>query len=263
MLRGAHRYAEGSPRRVEGLTRDEVCQKYRGKVLLLARRVFERAPDASVQIEDLVSSGAIGLLEAFDRFDPSRGIQFSTYAEYRIRGAMYDTLRNNDTFTRRRRQLAKRLENAAEAVRRKTGEAPTPQEVADQLEMSLDQYWVALDQVKPISHTSINATEGDGEDESRPLLERIMDPTNQDTDATMIINEVKEELQRCIQELPDRQKKCVLMYYGKEMSLAEIAKVYDVTVSRVSQILSEAREKLRKKLAPIVERTDLAMQANR
>jgi RNA polymerase sigma factor for flagellar operon FliA len=176
---------------------------------------------------------------------------------------MYDTLRNNDTFTRRRRQLSKRLENAAEAVRRRTGDTPTPQAIADQLEMSLDQYWVAMDQVKPISHSSIDATEGDGEDESRPLLERIMDPTNQETDATMIINEVKGELQRCIQELPDRQRKCVLMYYGKEMSLAEISKVYGVTVSRVSQILSEAREKLRKKLTPVVERTDLAMQVQK
>jgi RNA polymerase sigma factor for flagellar operon FliA len=211
----------------------------------------------------MISSGAIGLLEAFDRFDASRGIQFSTYAEYRIRGAMYDTLRNNDTFTRRRRQLSKRLENASEAVRRRTGDSPTPQAIADQLEMSLDQYWVAMDQVKPISHSSIDATEGDGEDESRPLLERIMDPTNQETDATMIINEVKGELQRCIQELPDRQRKCVLMYYGKEMSLAEISKVYGVTVSRVSQILSEAREKLRKKLTPVVERTDLAMQVQK
>jgi RNA polymerase sigma factor for flagellar operon FliA len=228
----------------------------------LARRVFERAPDASVQIEDLISSGAIGLLEAFDRFDPTRGIQFSTYAEYRIRGAMYDTLRSNDTFTRRRRQLAKRLDNAAEAVRRRTGDAPEPQDIADQLEMSLEQYWVALDQVKPISHTSINATE-EGEDESRPLLERIMDPNNEETDAKMMIAEVKAQLQRCIEELPDRQRKCVLMYYGKEMSLAEISKVYGVTVSRVSQILSEAREKLRKKLAPVVERTDLTMQANR
>jgi RNA polymerase sigma factor for flagellar operon FliA len=79
----------------------------------------------------------------------------------------------------------------------------------------------------------------------------------------MIINEVKGELQRCIQELPDRQRKCVLMYYGKEMSLAEISKVYGVTVSRVSQILSEAREKLRKKLTPVVERTDLAMQVQK
>jgi len=227
--------------------------------MLLARRVYERAPDASIQIEDMLSSGAIGLLEAFDRFDAARGIKFSTYAEYRIRGAMYDTLRTNDTFTRRRRQLSKRLENAAEAVRRRTGDTPTPQDVAGQLEMSLDQYWVALDQVKPISHTSIDSTEG-GDEESRPLLERIMDPSNQETDATMMINEVKTELQRCIQELPDRQRKCVLMYYGKEMSLAEIAKVYGVTVSRVSQILSESREKLRKKLAPIVERTDLTMQ---
>lgn len=260
MLRGAHRYTEGSPRRVEGLTRDEVCEKYRSKVLLLARRVFERAPDASVQIEDLTSCGAIGLLEAFDRFDPSRGIQFSTYAEYRIRGAMYDALRNNDTFTRRRRQLAKKLENAAEAVRRKTGQEPKPKDVAAHLEMSLDQYWLARDQVKPISHTSINSTESESENEGRSLLERLMDPANQETDVTMMIKEVRMQLQSCIEELPDRQRKCVLMYYGKDMSLAEIAKVYDVTVSRVSQILSEARTKLRKKLAPLVDRKDLAMQ---
>ena len=262
MLRGAHRYAEGSPRRVEGLTRDEACEKYRNKVLLLARRVFERAPDAAIQIEDLVSCGAIGLLEAFDRFDPNRGIQFSTYAEYRIRGAMYDALRNNDTFTRRRRQLAKKLENAAEAVRRRTGQEPNPKDIAKQLEMTLEQYWLALDQVKPISHTSINATESDDDDNSRPLLERLMDPTNPDADMKMMVQEVRTHLHRCIEELPDRQRQSILMYYGKEMSLAEIAKVYGVTVSRISQILSEARGKLSKKLNPIVDRSDLAMQVN-
>ena len=79
----------------------------------------------------------------------------------------------------------------------------------------------------------------------------------------MIIAEVKNQLQQCIQELPDRQRKCILMYYGKEMSLAEISKVYGVTVSRVSQILSEGREKLRRKLAPIVERTDLTLQGQK
>ena len=129
--------------------------------------------------------------------------------------------------------------------------------------MSLDQYWVALDQVKPISHASIDSTEGEGDDESRPLLERLMDPSNQDADSAMIIAEVKNQLQQCIQELPDRQRKCILMYYGKEMSLAEISKVYGVTVSRVSQILSEGREKLRRKLAPIVERTDLTLQGQK
>ena len=258
MLRQAARYQTKGVRLVEGMTRDEVCRKYHGKVLLLARRVYERlSSDASVELGDLVSNGAIGLLDAFERFEESRGIQFSTFAEYRIRGQMYDALRANDTFTRRRRQEQKRLRDAQETVRRQVGRDPEPREVAEYLGISLDDYWYRVDKVKPVSLMSIDGSSGD--DEGRPLLEKLTTDEAPVAETRLLVAELRDHLKQAISELPERERHCVLMYYGKEMSLAEISEVYGVTVSRISQIISKARKTLRKKLAPMVDRDDLAM----
>jgi RNA polymerase sigma factor for flagellar operon FliA len=256
-LHGAARYKTEGIRLVEGMTREECCRKYYRKVLLLARRVYERlSSEASVELDDLVSNGAIGLLDAFERFDATRGIQFSTFAEYRIRGQMYDALRQNDAFTRRRRQEAKRLNEALETVRRQLGKEPEPQQVADYLGMTLDDYWRRQDKTKPISHLSLDG--GDDED-GRPLVERLADRERPEAESRLLVAEVRAQLKAAIKELPDRQRQCVLMYYGKEMSLAEIAAVYGVTVSRVSQIISEARVRLRKKLTPVIDGADMAL----
>lgn len=253
------RYGD-SVRRVEGLTRDEVCARYRSKVLLLARRVHERlSPDAAVQLDDLVSNGALGLLEAFDRFDAARGIQFSTYAEYRIRGAIYDDLRKGDTFTRRRRELAKRVNDARETLRREHDREPDPQEIADYLDVPLEKYHRFAQRVKPIAHVSLDAP-GDGDDDARPLVERLTSNNMPSPDAALRIAEVREALAAAVGSLPDRPRNCVQMYYGRDMSLAEIAAVYGVTVSRISQILSEARLKLRKKLEHVVDPSDLTLE---
>lgn len=252
MLHRAYKVHE-NVRRVEGLTREEACHRYRGKVSLVGRRVADRLPrDAAVQLEDLVSWGAIGLLEAFDRFDASRGIKFSTYAEYRIRGAMYDALRTHDTFSRRRRQLSRRIEQAQETVRKRLGHEPPPEKIAEELTMSLDDYWVAIDRVKPVSHVPFSGVDQGG----RPLDETLpgsdLGPGSRLTAA-----EARRHLTEAIQELPERERHCIMMYYGKDMSLAEIAAVYNVTVSRISQILGAARGRLRKKLAPNINTADL------
>jgi RNA polymerase sigma factor for flagellar operon FliA len=242
-----------STRVVEGLSRDEACYRYRGKVDLVARRVSDRLPrDAAVQFEDLVSWGAIGLLEAFDRFDESRGIKFGTYAEYRIRGAMYDALRTHDTFSRRRRQLARKVQNATEDLRQRLARDPLPQEIADSLEMTLEQYFTAVDRVKPVSHVSLYDADPGG----RPLSEVLMGD-GPGPGARLGMSEIRRLLSAAVAALPERERQSVMMYYGKDLSLAEIAAVYGVTVSRISQILSSARSRLRKKLAPHIERADI------
>jgi len=252
-------YPEDEARRVEGMTREEVCVRYRDKVLLLARRVHDRlAPDASVALDDLVSCGSLGLLEAFDRFDASRGIQFSTFAEYRIRGSMYDDLRKGDVFTRRRRELAKKITQATRSLRRQLNREPIPQEVAKKLEIPLETYFKQVARVRPISHVSLDSTHDD--DEGRPLIERLLVGDTPSPDMPIRAEEIRAALKEAIAGLPDRSRQCVLMYYGKEMTLAEIAEVYGVTVSRISQILSEARRKMRKRLEPLVDASDLNVE---
>jgi RNA polymerase sigma factor for flagellar operon FliA len=245
-------------RRVEGMTRDEVCRRFQPKVMLLARRLHERlSSDVRIPLDDLAAVGAIGLLEAFDRFDPARGIQFATFAEYRIRGAMYDALRDNDAFSRRRRQLAKRIVQATDQIRRTEHRDPSAEEIAAQLGIDLDAYHDALDRTKPVVHVPLDAGhDREDSDGGRMMSERIADPMHP-PDAGIAAHEVKAALKRAILELPDRQRQCVMMYYGSELTLAEIAAVFEITVSRVSQILSEARDKLRKKLMGSIERADL------
>lgn len=248
----AQRYASESVRRVEGLTRDESCMKYRNKVLILARRIHERLPPgAPFAVEDLAGYGAIGLIEAFDRHDGARGISFGTFAEYRIRGAIYDALRGNDAFTRRRRMLAKKVEATTAGLSRQLGRAPEPREVAEALEVDMEEYWQIADRVAPISTLSLDAPLDDGSDAT--LLDRVLVDEDPGMDRRLIAEEVRTALKEAIEGLPDKQRQCVLMYYGKGLSLAECGAVLEVTASRISQILTEARGRLQKRLAPWTE----------
>lgn len=251
---GARAYANaGATRLVEGLTRAETCAKYQDKVFLVARRIYERlSRSATVQIDDMVAWGAIGLLEAFDRFDATKGVRFSTYAEHRIRGTIYDALRARDTSTRRRRDTAKRIEAARQQLLRKLGREPLPEELAQRLEITLEKYWAAVNATKQISEISYDTPNEDG----RPLLEILTDPTESSVEQRMLAQEIRVELKKAIMELPERQAQCLIMYYDKEMSLAEIGAVYEVSVSRISQILSETRARLRRRLQGIVDPSD-------
>ncbi len=247
--------AGSTTRLVEGLTRDAVCARYQRKVVLVARKVFERlSVDAATTLEDLAAWGAIGLLEAFDRYDATRGIKFSTYAEYRIRGAIFDALRTHDTFSRRRRQLARRVEQATDEARRLLGRLPEPQEVADALEVDLDTYWSAVGRTSPVSLVSLE----DSDTEGRPLAELIEDASSMRPGEAMASDEIRAELGAAIDSLPERQRQIVLMYYARDLSQAEIAAVYGVTVSRVCQVLTDARNKLKARLAAQLGVSDLA-----
>lgn len=246
--------ADPKARTVEGLDRDQTCHRYQDKVFLVARRIFERlSRNATVQIEDLVAWGAIGLLEAFDRFDASKGVRFSTYAEHRIRGTIYDALRARDTSTRRRRDLAKRIEAARVALSRRLGREPEPEELAAELEFDLERYWSAVEATKQITEISYELPN----DEGRPLMDVLTDAGSSTTEQKMLAQEVRKALRDAIEMLPERQRRCLSMYYDREMSLAEIASVYDVSVSRISQILTEARNRLRKRLQQLVDPEDL------
>ncbi len=266
MLRSARRYSQSAyataDPRVEGMTREEATIRFQKKIILLARQVGERLPsDSSLQVEDLVSYGAIGLLEAFDRFDEGRGIKFSTFAEYRIRGAMLDALRSTDTFTRRRRQLSKKISTASKSLRFELGRDPTPGETAKRLGISIEEYWDSVDRVKPVSLISLDGVlvNGDSE-ESRTLEEQLSASEENDPSHRLDAMEIKSHLKQAILGLPEKERHCVMMYYGRDLSLAEVAAVYGVSVSRISQIITQAKGKLRKKLHSVIDHGDLNME---
>lgn len=238
-------------RRVDGQTRDEVCLQYQSRILLTARRLAERLPpNCGLSLEDLAGYGAVGLLEAFDRFDAERSILFSTFAEYRIRGAMMDALRQNDSFTRYRREMAKRLDDATETLRFELGRAPEPEEVASQLDVNLATYWHMVDTTRPVSYVSIfdeDPSEGGG-GSGRTMAEVLVGSDGRDPFRALMGQDARLLLKFAIKELPDRKRQCVILYYGRGLNLSEIARVFDVTPSRISQILSAARRDLREML---------------
>jgi RNA polymerase sigma factor for flagellar operon FliA len=209
-------------------------------------------------VEDLSGWGSIGLLEAFDRFDASQNSQFRTFAESRIRGAMVEARRTHDSFSRRRRQLAKRIDATRQHLRGRSGDEPAPVECARELGMSLGQYHEALGKVRSIQHVSLLASDDDG----RPLTEVIASKTR-GPDDEHDREETRRILRKAVAELGDRERQVILMYYAKQMSGAEIAAVYGVTVSRVSQILSAARKRLRNKLKHQLSFEDLDQRENR
>ena len=269
MLHRYQRQAEAKPaapaladptRRVDGQTRGEACERYQRKIVLIARRLHERLPsDCALTLEDLVSYGAIGLLEAFDRYDDDRGIQFNTFAEYRIRGAMLDALRNTDTFTRRRRQLARRIQDATHELTSEFGHPPSPEDVAERLGMDLESYWAAVDRTTPISMVSLEeARSNDSEDEGRPLAEVVFGAKGDEVLHTLVQEDARTALKEAIMALPERKRQCILLYYGRDLSLAEIAEVFSVTPSRISQVLKEARNDLKQTLQGNIAVADLA-----
>ena len=250
---------EAEERRIDGLTRDQICERFRRRVALIARRVADRLPgDCELDVEDLASFGAIGLLEAFDRFDPSRNIQFSTFAEYRIRGAMMDALRSGDSFTRYRRQIARRIQTATAELTSELGTAPAAEQVAARLGMDMAAYWHVMDRTMPVSFVSLyESSEDSGEEKGRPLWEMLAGSDGSELQQRILGEQSRERLKAAILALPERKRQCVILYYGRGLSLAEIAAVFDLTPARICQILATARADLKMALEGIVSPGDL------
>ena len=157
----------GPERRIDGLNRDECCMRYQPRILSVARRLGERLPpNCPLTTEDLAAFGAIGLLEAFDRFEPERGILFTTFAEYRVRGAMMDALRQNDSFTRYRRQMAREMDVVRGDLTQELGRPPEPEELAEALDVPMETFWHMQETTQPISYVSL--FDGDSADGDRP-----------------------------------------------------------------------------------------------
>ncbi len=235
-------YSSPRERTIDGLDREAVCEKFQAKILRLARKLWTHVrDDAGVTLDDLVSFGVLGLLEAFDRYQEGHGIEFAAFAEYRMRGAMLDALRTMDTFTRRRRDTARRLKAAQSKVRAERGREPKAVEVAAAMGATMDEYWTALDVATPVALVPINeVVDSDG------FIRAAINP-DEDHEAPARIAEAEARLalRHAIQALPERERQVILLYYARDMNLAEIGEVLSVTPSRVCQVLAAARGRLR------------------
>ena len=169
-----------------------------------------------------------------------------------------DALRATDTFTRHRRQVSKEIIDAERKLTGELGRPPEALEVANRLGMDLDTYWRTMDRVKPVSHVNLDDSDGpDGSGDGRTFAETITDDRFRSAFSTIMGDQAKVALKAAIEGLSGRKRECVLLYYGRDMNLMEVAETFNVTPSRISQILSEARTDLRKQLEGVVGAGDL------
>jgi RNA polymerase sigma factor FliA len=230
--------------------RDRLILTYAPLVKYVAGRIGSGLP-AHVDEGDLVSYGLLGLIGAIERFDPQRDIKFETYAMARIKGAIIDELRALDWVPRSVRSRAREIERAIADLEAKLGRAPTDDEIAGRIGITVGELEESLTQ---ISRSSIAALDelwtlsGEGGDQVS-LLDTIEDTEGPDPQLELAQTELREALGESIARLPEREKLVITLYYYEELTLREIGEVLGVTESRVSQLHTKAILRLKAHLA--------------
>lgn len=226
------------------IARDQLVQRFAPLVKRIAYHLMARLP-SSVQVDDLVQSGMMGLLDAIGRFESGLGAQFETYAAQRIRGAMLDGLRENDWLPRSLRRDLRKIETTIAKLEQLHGRAPTENELAAALGMPLADYQKMLQDAR--GHQLISFEDMVEDDES-DFLERH--PTDDSNDPVRILEDasLKQQLVQGIEALPEREKLMMALYYEQDLNLREIGEVMGVTESRVCQLHSQAVARLRARI---------------
>ena len=214
-------------------------------VKFIAHRISSRLP-SHVEVDDLIHSGILGLMDAVKKFEPDRNVKFKTYAEQRIRGAILDGLRDLDWVPRSLRRKKKDIENAYHLLEQQLGRAATDEEVAQHLGLTLEDLNKSLDELKGVTlGTFVDA----GDDESgENLISFVPDPDAEDPSVTLHSREVKELLRSAVDKLPTKERFVVQLYYFDELTMKEIGTLLNITESRVSQLHTKSMLRLRGKL---------------
>ena len=228
--------------------RDYLAAKYAPLVKYVAGKVAIGMPQ-NVEFDDLVSYGSFGLLDAIEKFDPGRDIKFKTYAMTRIRGAIFDELRSIDWIPRSIRQKAKQVEEIISTLENKLGHTVEDEDIAKELGVSVEELQSILTKISGTSIISLNDIWylGDDNDEVS-FMETLESPANLNPDTLIEKEEIKSVIVEAIKQLPDKEKKVIVLYYYEDLTLKEIGEVLEVTESRISQLHTKAIMRLRGKL---------------
>jgi RNA polymerase sigma factor for flagellar operon FliA len=242
-------------KRIDKKTKEKLILEYAPLIKFIAQKIAVRLP-SNIEFDDLVSSGVIGLMDAIDKYDPSRDNKFKTYAEFRIRGAILDELRAQDWVPRSIREKAKQLERAHLRLEQRLGRVPTEDEVTTELNISKDEYYDLLNQVKSVSVFSLDEAGSFNSSDRKSILSllescKVPSPINE-----LNLKAVKDIVTKAIESLPEKQRLVLSLYYYEDLNLKEIGDVLDVTESRVSQLHTQAILWLRRKLRSYFDSED-------
>jgi RNA polymerase sigma factor, FliA/WhiG family len=227
-------------------TNDDAIRQYLPLVKRIAYHMMARLP-ASVEVDDLIQVGLIGLMDAVDRFDGSQGAQFESYATQRIRGAMLDDLRDADWLPRHIRQKSRAIESAINKLAQRHGRPPSELEISAEMGISLSDYQSMLGDVKG---NQLLYYEDFSDEESSDFLERYLVDDVSDPLSLLEDDGFRKGLIQAIEDLPEREKNLMGMYYEQDMNLKEIGAVMGVSESRICQLHSQAVARLRAKMKP-------------
>jgi len=231
--------------------REQLLLDHLPQVLYVARRIHFRLPP-QVPLEDLVHAGILGLIDAVRKYDPTKNVQLKHYAEFRIRGAILDSLRLVDWSPRALRRQARRLEQTVSQFRTRLGREPSEEEIAAELQLTLEALQQLRAKLRALEVGSLQSDSGDadGKEEIERCESKEEDPYHQALRAEMI-----ELLARAMNELPRRQREVLSLYHFQELTMKEVGRILSIGESRVSQIHSAALLRLRTRLPKLLSKT--------
>jgi RNA polymerase sigma factor for flagellar operon FliA len=228
--------------------REETITKYAYLVKYIAGRISVRLP-SSVLFDELLSAGAMGLIDAADKFDPAKNVGFKTYAQYRIKGAILDELRSMDWYSRSMRKKIQNIENAVSNIEHKKGRPANDIEIAEELELTLEKYYKTLSEIHGATLLSLDSYI---QNKSSGVTSRntFQDGIKSDDSPTKNVmqTELKKVLTKAIKNLNEKEQLVISLYYYDEMTLKEIGKIMELTESRICQIHTMALIKLKTRM---------------
>jgi RNA polymerase sigma factor FliA len=231
--------------------REFFIKQYAPLVKYVAGKVAVGMP-SNVEFDDLVGFGVFGLLDAIDKFDPDKNVKFKTYAVTRIRGSIFDELRSIDWVPRSVRQKTREIEDTIVRLESKLGRTASDTEIAGALGVSEDEFQQTLFKISGTSIMSLNDVWYSGDDSERISIgDSIESPSSLNPDVIVEKEEIKRVIVEAINELPEKEKMVLVLYYYEDLTLKEIGQVLNVTESRVSQLHTKANLRLRAKLTNI------------
>lgn len=235
------------PSKLTSQQKDKLIMEYAPLIKFIAQKIAARLP-SNIELDDLISSGVIGLMDAIDKYDPSRDNKFKTYAEFRIRGSILDELRAQDWVPRSVRDKAKLLDRTTIELEAEMGRSATDEEIAQRLNMSMDEFFDLVNQVRPVSVLSIDDSNTFSNVDKKSIL-NLLEGCKLNNPLTQLnLKTVKDVIAGAIEDLPERQRLVLSLYYYEDLNLKEIGKILRVTESRVSQLHAQAIVRLRVKL---------------
>jgi RNA polymerase sigma factor for flagellar operon FliA len=230
--------------------RERVLLEHLAEVRYIARRIHDRLP-SHVPLDDLVHAGVLGLMDAIDKFDPRKKVELKSYAKFRIRGAILDSLREMDWSPRSLRKQGRKIEEAHRDLSATLGRSPSEVELANYLSMNLSEYQHLLGELRGLDLGSLQARVGEDSGDEELCAYQPNDP-DEDPYFLCLRSEMKSLLTEAMNELEEKERQVVALYYVEELTMKEVGAVLGVGESRVSQIHSAAMLRLRARVQELL-----------